>query len=181
MTTPYGFGKFVRVRFPYREDPTQPGPDTKVGLVVGVDKSDPKNPIVKVAYTTTSGPAINREKDKPGNIFVDDKTARGMNQVEFMINTRRIAYVPSDKRFFPELGQPGSGIIANAPRQLRERINAEMDKAKALGIKLDETGPKVASANANDANAAQGKPKPVKVAREKHVVGRDGRPVLSLR
>ena len=38
MTTPYGFGKFVRVRFPYREDPPQPGPDTKDVLVVGVDE-----------------------------------------------------------------------------------------------------------------------------------------------
>lgn len=181
MTTPYGFGKFVRFKFPYRENPNQPGPETKIGLVVGVDKTDPRNPIVQVAYTTSSGPAINREKNDPGNIHVDDKEARGMNQIEFMINTRRIAYVPSDSRFFPELGQPGSGIIGTAPKQLRQRINAEMAKTKHLGMKVDVTGPKAPSANGNEMGAAQNAAKPVTVVRNKPRTGKDGRPIMTMR
>lgn len=127
MSAPYKTGQFVWCNFPYRENPTEPGPVTRVGYVFSVDsKTDPANPAIGVLYTTTSQARMNRKEGEPGFIHVDHNAARRLNQSAFMIEASQVAFLPANQAFFPELKLPSHGIISTAPDALKREINGEM-------------------------------------------------------
>lgn len=189
MTTPYTAGQFVWCKFPYRENPTQPGPEVHVGYIAAVDKRDPQNPVLSVVYTTSSPGRIARNEDRPGYIAIDEKTARGMNQKPFMIEANQIALLPSDRRFFPELGLPGNGVVSRAPKSLSQQIIAEMKAAVARrDAYLDIYGPKRGAkpaATASDGPTVERKRKfriqEGATAQKTDEIAPSGRPILAMR
>jgi|AACY02.2.fsa_nt_gi hypothetical protein len=189
MTTPYTAGQFVWCKFPYRENPTQPGPEVHVGYIAAVDKRDPKNPVLSVVYTTSSPGRIARNEDRPGYIAIDEKTARGMNQKPFMIEANQIALLPSDRRFFPELGLPGNGIVSRAPKSLHKTIIDEMRAAiKRRYAYLDILGPKVRRNQTKPLSDEPADPVKQKIqslkgstVQKSDETGPTGKPILTLR
>jgi hypothetical protein len=62
----------------------------------------------------------------PGVYGFDRETAAGMGQARpFMLDLRRVAFVPVTVEWFPELQSPNHGIVGRAS----ERIRLELEKA----------------------------------------------------
>ncbi|MCA3421160.1 MAG: hypothetical protein INF34_03580 [Roseomonas sp.] len=93
-----------------------------IAYVLATD-SNPKVPMLLLAYTS-SGPWRGATGRLPlGVIEFDDAAARAVGQKPFHIDLRCLAQVPLAKRWFPDLGQTGYGIMGTAGARLRERID----------------------------------------------------------
>jgi hypothetical protein len=123
-------GDFVWCAFPEREAPLRPGP-LHVGYTLAV---------AAVAYTTSqpwSGPL------PPGVITFDSEEAASLGQARaFVLDLRRLAYVPLTATWFPRAGEAGAGVLGRAPKALRDRVNAAVTElVKRRPESLSRSGP----------------------------------------
>lgn len=124
MTTPlYAPGDFVWCAFPQHENPARPGPEhVSLTLVAtrAISVAGTPHTTLLLAYTSSrpwSGPV------PPGVFQIDRAAASGMGQQRgFVIDARRLAFVPLTARWFPRLDQPGHGILGRAPKSLRRDV-----------------------------------------------------------
>jgi hypothetical protein len=97
-----------------------------IAYVLATD-SKPKVPMLLLAYTS-SGPWRGATVRLPlGVMEFEDAAARAVGQKPFHIDLRCLAQVPLAKRWFPDLGQIGFGIIGTAGARLRERIDVMLN------------------------------------------------------
>ncbi len=131
-------GDFVWCAFPEREAPLGPGPlhvayTLAVGAVAGGYG-------VMAAYTTSQpwDGALPQ-----GVIAFSSEEAAGLGQARaFVLDLRRIAYLPLTTRWFPRLDASGAGVLGRAPRPLRDRVNAIMGElVKRRPGTLTRSGP----------------------------------------
>jgi hypothetical protein len=129
--SPYKKGDFVWCNFPYREAPANPGPMAHVGYVQSVDSTtDPANPTMLVAYTTTSSSQMRDGEGQTGCIHITGKAAKGLGQNDFMLDMRRLAFLPARQSFFPELGTSRmNGVIGRASSNLQKHIEETLKAA----------------------------------------------------
>jgi hypothetical protein len=109
-------GAFVRVKFPTREKPRQPGL-LHIGYVLGGTATE-----VMVAYTTSQPwpaavplPAGARLFDREEAAFLSQSRA-------FMLRLDVLAKLPLILAWFPDLAQQGQGVIAVAPTRLQAEL-----------------------------------------------------------
>jgi hypothetical protein len=135
----YQEGQFVWCLFPFRERPLKPGPVEHVGYVGGAGRMLRRPHVtVMTLYTTTkvwpeTGPLPR------GLIAVDGERARRMGQKPFVLDARRIAFLPFSSDFFPRLESADRGVIAEAPPDLRLRIRntvSELVRRPDLVVRL---------------------------------------------
>jgi len=97
--------------------------------------------MIAAALYTTTRPWPRGQAIPFGVIPVAPEIARRMRQEAFVVDARRIAYMPLDERFFPDLGNPDRGVRGVAPRELRERIERALVKLLADPALLEFLGP----------------------------------------
>jgi hypothetical protein len=131
-------GDFVWCAFPERDTPLRPGPPhvaytLAVAAVAGGYG-------VMVAYTTSqpwtgSLPA--------GVIPFDSAEAANLGQARaFVLDLRRLAYLPITATWFPRISEAGFGVLGRAPKALRDRVNAiTTELAKRRPETLSMSGP----------------------------------------
>lgn len=109
-------GAFVRVLFPTREKPRQPGL-LHIGYVLGVTAQD-----AMVAYTT-SQPWPQGTPLPAGARFFDADEAQALNQSRpFILRLDLLAKLPRIGAWFPDIDRADQGVIAVAPAHLQAEI-----------------------------------------------------------
>jgi hypothetical protein len=60
-----------------------------------------------------------------GVIAFDSAEAADLGQTRaFVLDLRRLAYLPLTVAWFPRMAQPEAGVLGRAPKALRDRVNA---------------------------------------------------------
>lgn len=119
---PYHPGDFVWCAFPQREAPARPGPQHLAYALVVSDPVSGTQGALLAAYTTSRPwPA---DAAPPLGVFrFDRQQAVALGQARaFVLDARRIAYVPITPEWFPRLGQPGLCVQGRAPKALQRSI-----------------------------------------------------------
>src|SRR6185312_16578417 len=101
-------GAFVRVKFPTREKPRQPGL-VHIGYVLGGTDTE-----VMVAYTTSQSWPATVPLPAGARLFDHDEAQRLNQSRAFMLRLDVLAKVPMTEAWFPDLALPGQGVIAVA-------------------------------------------------------------------
>jgi hypothetical protein len=117
---PFQEGDFAWCAFPERESPTQPGP-LHLGYVLAVAGATGA-PSALVGYTTSQPwpPGVT----SPHGVFLFSReAAASFGQARaFVMDLRRIAFVPATLAWFPRLNQPDHGIQGQAPKGQQRRF-----------------------------------------------------------
>ena len=109
-------GAFVRVEFPTREKPRQPGL-LHIGYVLGGTATE-----VMVAYTTSRPWSATIPLPAGARLFDREEAARLNQSRAFMLRLDVLAKLPINDAWFPDLAKPGHGVIAVAPVRSREEL-----------------------------------------------------------
>jgi hypothetical protein len=131
-------GDFVWCAFPEREAPLRPGPIhvaytlAVAGVAGGFG--------VMVAYTTSQSWAGALPQ---GVIAFDSKAAVSLGQTRaFVLDLRRLAYLPLTASWFPRVGEENAGVLGRAPKALRDRLNVLMTEVETRRPEtLSRSGP----------------------------------------
>jgi hypothetical protein len=78
-----------------------------------------------------------------GVVVFDAAEAASLGQARaFVLDLRRLAYLPLTATWFPRLGEMGAGVLGRAPKALRAQVNAMMiELAKRRPESLGRSGP----------------------------------------
>jgi len=113
-------GDFAWCAFPEREAPLRPGP-LHVVYVLAVATVSGRYAAM-VAYTTSQPSS---DPLPPGVLAFTAAEAALLGQTRpFVMDLRRLAYLPLTTLWFPGLDRTDGGILARAPKALRNQINA---------------------------------------------------------
>ena len=124
--------------FPFRETPDAPGPTRHIAYIVDVVQRGNQTCIAAALYTTTSP----RSSPLPiGLIAVRDANAKKLSQRHFFIDAGRIAYMPINATFFPDLARPGKGIQGEATKGLQTKIEGTIVQMLKRPELLELLGP----------------------------------------
>ena len=95
---------------------------------------------VMAAYTTSQPWAGALPQ---GVIAFDSAEAAGLGQARaFVLDLRRLAYLPLTAAWFPRVAEEGAGVLGRAPKALRDRVNAmATDLVKRRPETLSRSGP----------------------------------------
>ena len=117
-------GSFVWTLFPFGppDPPDRPGPVRHIAFVLAID-TKPTTPQLLLAYTSSGAWRGSADAVPQGVINFSKAEAKAVGQKPFHMDLRCLAQVPLAKRWFPDLGQTGVGIIGTAGARLRERID----------------------------------------------------------
>jgi hypothetical protein len=106
-------GAFVRVLFPTHEKPHRPGL-LHIGYVVIT-----AGPEAVIAYTTSQPWPSTMPMPMGARYFAAREAARLNQSRPFLMRLDQLAKLPMTRRWFPDLEQPGRGVIAIAPPALQ--------------------------------------------------------------
>jgi hypothetical protein len=109
-------GAFVRVKFPTREKPRQPGL-LHIGYVLGGTATE-----VMLAYTTSQPWPSTVPLPVGARLFDREEAARLNQSRAFMLRLDVLAKLPVTEAWFPDLALPGQGVIAVASARLRAEL-----------------------------------------------------------
>jgi hypothetical protein len=143
MTIPFESGQFVWSRFPFHEKPNDPGPIEHIVYIAGIYPIRGRPHVTAVSIYTTTRPVRAGEAVPIGMIPVTEDLARRMNQKPFVINARRIGFLPITPAFFPRLVMPGHGIVHRLAEtaKLRSQISAELKRLSQRPDLMEHLGP----------------------------------------
>ena len=136
---PIDRGDFVWTNFPTREQPAAPSPDRHIALCLRRFRSADKG-YALVAVYTTSRPRGDRPKARGEIDIAAERAAEYGQRSAFRIDVRRVAVLPVDPDFFPDLEKPDHGIKGRsehladvAERLLRQIIGETPELVEFLG------------------------------------------------
>ena len=109
-------GAFVRVLFPMRQVPVRPGL-LHIGYVLGT-----AGDYAVVAYTTSQSWPADTPLPAGARVFDAAEAARLNQSRAFVLRVDILARLPLTRAWFPEIEQPGGGIVAIASAALRTEI-----------------------------------------------------------
>jgi hypothetical protein len=126
--SPYRSGDFIWCAFPERENPARPGPRHLAYALIVYNATATMSGSIIAAYTT-SRPWSDGIAQPRGLFRFDRQEAAALGQARaFVLDTRRLAYVPINARWFPHLDRPDRGVQGRAPQHLRQRIWREAEE-----------------------------------------------------
>lgn len=121
-TLPFARGQFVWCQFPFVEAPLQPGPDEHLAYVADIRQIRGNLHVTVMSIYTTTTPWSPDARLPIGVIPVDQAMARMMNQKAFVMDCRRIAFIPATGAFFPRLGQSDRGVVHTASPRFQQLV-----------------------------------------------------------
>lgn len=139
MSPPFKPRQFVWCQFPFMEEPLRPGPEEHVGYVADIRRINGNAHLTVMSIYTTTTPWQPGVKLPLGLIPVEPAMAQKMNQKAFVMDARKIAFIPVNQAFFPRLVNPDKGIIFTAAERWHHVVqNTLMKLAKRpeLVVKL---------------------------------------------
>jgi len=123
------------------EEPLRPGPQDHVGYVADIRRIDGNAHLTVMAIYTTTTPWEQGVKLPLGIIPVEPAMAQSMNQKGFVMDARKIAFMPVNRDFFPRLAEPDKGIIYTAAERWHRLVqNTLMTLAKRPDL-IVKSGP----------------------------------------
>jgi len=131
-------GDFVWCAFPEREAPLRPGP-LHVAYTLAV--AEVGGGYAVIAAFTTSQPWVGALPQ--GVVAFDSTEAAGLGQARaFLLDLRRLAYLPLTAAWFPRIAAEGAGVLGRTPKALRDRPNMmATDLVKRRPESLSRSGP----------------------------------------
>jgi len=122
--SPFVPGQFVWCRFPYFEAPLSPGEKERIVYVADLRQHAGRRIFTVMSlYTTTA----EWEPNVPlplGVIPITGVAAAKMKQKPFVIDARRIAFIPSTDEFFPRLQTPEGAVVYQATTAFRRHVES---------------------------------------------------------
>jgi hypothetical protein len=121
------------------DEPLRPGPKEHVGYVADIRSVGGNAHLTVMSIYTTTTPLEPGVKYPLGIIPVEPTMAQKMNQKGFVMDARKIAFIPVNSAFFPRLADPDKGIIYTAAERFHQLVqNTLMKLAKRpeLVVKL---------------------------------------------
>lgn len=144
MAPPYRPRQFVWCQFPYMEEPLRPGPKEHVGYVADIRQIAGNPHLTVMSLDPTSVPWAPGMRLPPGVIPVEPALAAKMNQKGFVMDARKIAFIPLSPAFFPRLTESGKGIVHTASERFHQLVQNTLvllAKRPELVVKLGPDGP----------------------------------------
>ncbi len=118
--------------FPYFEEPLKPGPVPHIGYVMDVAQQPGKAYLTVASLYTTTRPWTPGTPIPKGVIPIAKEVARRMNQKGFVLDCRRIAFIPLDLEFFPAIQRQDKGIVHQMEpgfqKSIEKRVAAWMNE-----------------------------------------------------
>ncbi|MBL9035787.1 MAG: hypothetical protein JNN33_13545 [Rhodospirillaceae bacterium] len=141
MSPPFQPGQFVWCRFPFFEAPLSPGEKERIVYVADI-RQHPARRVLTVMSLYTTTRTWDADAARPlGIIPVDAAAAARMNQKPFVIDARRIAFVPLDEAFFPRLRTPDAAIVSTAPPAFRRQVENALARLAGRADLVQQLGP----------------------------------------
>jgi hypothetical protein len=139
MEPPFRLRQFVWCQFPFMEEPLRPGPEEHVSYVADIRHIAGNAHLTVMSIYTTTTPWELGVKLPLGIIPVEPTMAQKMNQKGFVMDARKVAFIPVNQAFFPRLAEPDKGIIFTAAErwhQLVQNTLMKLAKRPELVVKL---------------------------------------------
>jgi hypothetical protein len=116
---PFQTGDFVWCAFPERERPANPNPAQHLAYILALRGGVALSVIA--AYTTSQVSA--HATLRLGVRAFDRTAAASLGQHRpFLIDLRRLAYLPVTAAWFPRLDEPARGVQGHAPKALQREL-----------------------------------------------------------
>lgn len=131
--------QFVWCQFPYAEEPLRPGPKEHVGYIADIRRIEGNTHLTVMSLYTTTTPWRPGTPLPLGIIPVEPSMARKMNQKGFVMDARRIAFIPVNTMFFPRLATPDRGIVHTASQRFHALVQdtlLQLTRRPELVVKL---------------------------------------------
>ena len=139
MEPPFKPRQFVWCQFPFMEEPIRPGPAEHVGYVADIRRIGGNTHLTVMSIYTTTTPWEPGVKLPLGIIPVEPSMAQKMNQTGFVMDARKVAFIPVNRAFFPHLAEPDKGIIYTAAERFHQLVQntlVKLAKRPELVVKL---------------------------------------------
>lgn len=131
---PFQLVDFIVCNFPYQETPDQPGPEPHICLCLGTMRSHGGELAVVAAYTTTQPWPVDTAKPR-GVRSISLEQAKRMGQHKaFVIDLRRIGFMPPTEAFFPRLTHADRGRIGSNPALANKFLEELNDLLSSPGV-----------------------------------------------
>ncbi|WP_299440590.1 hypothetical protein [uncultured Rhodospira sp.] len=104
------------------EDPVRPGPKERIAYIAEVGRIRGNVHLTVMALYTTTVPWEPDARLPLGVVPVDHGTAQAMNQKGFVLDARKVAFVPVTKAFFPRLESQEKGIVHMASSRFQNHV-----------------------------------------------------------
>jgi hypothetical protein len=114
--------QFVWCQFPYLEEPLRPGPKEHVAYVADARQIRGKAHLTVMAIYTATAPWQAGAKLPLGIIPIASEIAQQKKQKSFVMDARKIAFIPVNQAFFPRIATPEKGIIHTASQRFHEHV-----------------------------------------------------------
>jgi hypothetical protein len=140
----YRSGDFVVCNFPFEEASDSPGPAKHIGLCLGTMEARGRRIAVVAAYTT-SQPWPNDVVLPKGVHRIGEARAVLMGHKKaFIIDARKIAFIPLEEEFFPQLGGSHGGKIGESKQMARVVLQdlATLDKTPGVVVRVGPLRPR---------------------------------------
>jgi hypothetical protein len=134
---PFREDDFVWCAFPEHENPAQPGP-LHLGYTLAASSAVPPvspMPSALITYTTSRPWPPDMPLPLGVQAFNREAATRYGQSRAFVMDLRRIAFVPTTPAWFPRIEQPGHGIQGHAPKAEQRRFR---QLANELAIRHSE-------------------------------------------
>lgn len=147
MEPPFSPRQFVWCQFPYMEEPLRPGPEEHIGYIADIRQISGNPHFTVMSIYTTTTPWEPEVKLPFGVLPIQSAMAQKMNQKGFVLDARRVAFIPVSRDFFPRLDAPEKGIVHTASRgfhHLVENTLVQLARRPELVVKLGPDAPGIA-------------------------------------
>ncbi len=144
MGPPFKPRQFVWCQFPYIEEPLRPGPKERICYVADIRQIHGNAHLIVMSIYTTTVVWDSSTRLPPGVIPVEPSAAAAMNQKGFVMDVRKVAFIPVTAAFFPRLSEPGRGVVHTASQRFHALVqNTLMQLAKRpeLVVRLGPDAP----------------------------------------
>jgi hypothetical protein len=137
---PVDRGHFIWSHFPKTEDPGIPSNERHIALCLRRFRHRSEGYLLVAVFTTTR-PRGQRPKIKGEIEIPADRAAEFGQQSAFRIDVRRIAAMPLNEEFFPDLGSTDYGIKGRSERMAETALKLFQEIAKETPELIDFLGP----------------------------------------
>ncbi|MGZ9190194.1 MAG: hypothetical protein ACXW39_09080, partial [Nitrospira sp.] len=99
------------------EKPLRPGPKEHVGYIADIRQINGSAHLTVMSIYTTTTQWEPGTRLPLGVIPVEPAMAEKMNQKGFVMDVRKLAFIPVNPAFFPRLDEPKKGIVHTASQR----------------------------------------------------------------